>query len=93
MLKAVVHDGNYTSDAYKIPFGVILYFNENIILSSSFNSSKANVAIVRTKSNKFFLEPCLVENRKQFSINISAVCPETDLNSNSFTLTPVSGKK
>ena len=53
MLKAVVYDVNCTSDAYKVSFYVILNFIEYIIMSSSINTAKVSVAIVRTKSNLF----------------------------------------
>ena len=53
MLKAVVYDVNCTSDAYKVSFNVIFNFIEYIIMSSSINTAKVSVAIVRTKSNQF----------------------------------------
>ena len=60
MLKAVVYDVNCTSEAYKVSFNVILNFIECIIMSSSINTAKVSVAIVRTKSNQFIFKFCLV---------------------------------
>ena len=93
MLKAVVYDVNCTSDAYKVSFNVILNFTEYIIMPLLLKPP--NLVLQLSAQNPINLSLSFVWSRTEsrYSLQISAVSPGTDLNSKSFTLTPLSGKK
>ncbi|CAK8673229.1 unnamed protein product [Clavelina lepadiformis] len=90
MLKAVVDDKNCTSNADKIPFEVFLTFKKTLCCPLLLKPPKFVSQWSAQNPISFFLSPVRLRTESRNLLSIAAVSPGTDLNCNSFTLTPVS---
>ena len=65
MLNAVVHNVSCTTNPCQISFNIFFHLEENVIRSSSFQTTEVGVTIICAKPSKLFFKTILLENQSQ----------------------------